>query len=158
MGHLATKAFFFQEWIDINNKKRHKEESDLRSVSVLLHISWIFVFCMFTACFCCHQVVKSLPLPPQLYLLSSKLIFVSRVITTFYHLLNKCSSLIQSFHLSITNRHISLANSPVPLVQSSPGRFPSSSSCGFAQSIPCIKQERILFIKEKTELKYKKRF
>lgn len=41
-----------------------------------------------------------------------------------------------------------LPHSPVLLVPSSPGRLPSSSSCGFALSIPCVKQVRIFFFKK----------
>lgn len=158
VGHLATKAFF--SGVDRHQQKKKAQRRKWLKISVSV-ASYLMDICIL-------HVYSLFLLPPsgqKSTTSTSTLLLVFKVNICFPCNSNalspskqECSSLIQSFHLYITNRHISLANSPVLLVQSSPGRFPSSSSCGFAQSIPCIKQERILFIKEKTELKYEKRF
>lgn len=98
--------------------------------------------------FCCHQVVKTGKI-----IVNPTVIQHSPTSAPVFCLVSLLPSgntkkyFVQVFleihTLSIPTGRVPL-HSPVLFVLSSPGGLPSSSSCGFAQSIPCIKQVRIL--------------
>lgn len=121
---------------------------------ILLHISWMHketIICWYTS----HNSSVISLLQVQLVFaatkwrkhslsissLSALLVFLS--LLSFHHPKKHFVQLPWRECPQILHHHHITVHSPVLFVPSSPGRFPSSSSCGFVRSIPCIKQERI---------------